>query len=74
MYRQIFYGDWPGELGIFSNWALTYAVLVVDGKSYGVHPFMVQIRDTETHLPLSGITVGDIGPKLGFHKKDNGFL
>lgn len=25
------YGDWPGELGVYSNWALTYAVLVVDG-------------------------------------------
>jgi acyl-CoA oxidase len=35
---------------------------------------MVPIRDMETHRPLPGITVGDIGPKMGYHKKDNGYL
>jgi len=35
---------------------------------------LVQIRDLNTHLPLNGITVGDIGPKYGFNAKDNGFL
>lgn len=35
---------------------------------------MVQIRDNETHKPLKGVTVGDIGPKLGYSTKDNGFL
>jgi len=28
----------------------------------------------ENHLPLPGIKVGDIGPKLGYNFKDNGFL
>ena len=27
-----------------------------------------------THLPLQGITVGDIGPKFGYNGVDNGFL
>lgn len=27
-----------------------------------------------THLPLSGIQLGDIGPKFGFNLKDNGFM
>ena len=27
-----------------------------------------------THRPLSGIEVGDIGPKYGFNNKDNGYL
>jgi len=35
---------------------------------------MVQIRDVDTHLPLHGIQVGDIGPKLGYQSKDNGWL
>ena len=35
---------------------------------------MVPIRCMETHRALPGITVGDIGPKLGYSTKDNGFL
>ena len=27
-----------------------------------------------THLPLSGIQLGDIGPKFGFNLKDNGYF
>lgn len=40
---------------------------------HGVHGFLVQIRD-DNYNPLPGIEVGDIGPKIGFHSKDNGFL
>jgi acyl-CoA oxidase len=35
---------------------------------------MVPIRDTKTHDVLPGVRVGDIGPKIGFDTKDNGFL
>lgn len=28
----------------------------------------------ETHRPLPGVEVGDIGPKYGFNSKDNGYL
>ncbi|CAK60092.1 unnamed protein product (macronuclear) [Paramecium tetraurelia] len=65
---------WPGELGFLSNYALVYAKLIFNGKNKGVHPFMVQIRDNSTHKPLRGVTVGDIGPKLGYSTKDNGYL
>ena len=34
---------------------------------------MVQIRDLDSHRPLPGIEVGDIGPKFGFNAKDNGY-
>jgi alkylation response protein AidB-like acyl-CoA dehydrogenase len=39
----------------------------------GVHAFFVPLRDVTTHQPLPGITLGDIGPKLGFNSVDNGF-
>ena len=44
------------------------------GNDYGVQPFIVQIRDRETHEPLPGIEVGDIGTKLGYNSIDNGYL
>lgn len=65
---------WPGELGLLANYALVYAKLIINGKNKGVLPFMVQIRSMDTHKPLEGIIVGDIGPKLGYSTKDNGFL
>eukprot|EP00918_Siedleckia_nematoides_P051310 GHVU01112285.1.p1 GENE.GHVU01112285.1~~GHVU01112285.1.p1 ORF type:complete len:660 (+),score=64.25 GHVU01112285.1:69-2048(+) len=65
---------WPGGLGKTSNYALVLAQLITQGINRGVHPFMVQLRDMDTHQPLHGVTVGDIGPKFGFHMIDNGFL
>ncbi|OAX83476.1 hypothetical protein ACJ72_02163 [Emergomyces africanus] len=50
------------------------AQLVIEGKHYGPHPFVVQIRHLKTHEPLDGVYVGDIGPKFGYNTMDNGFL
>jgi acyl-CoA oxidase len=65
---------WPGALGHFSTHAIVVADLITQGKSRGVHPFIVQLRSLEDHTPLPGITVGDIGPKFGFNANDNGYL
>lgn len=65
---------WPGDLGLFSNYSLVFARLVSNGEDYGVQPFFIQIRDELSHKPLAGVEVGDIGPKLGYSSKDNGFL
>ena len=32
------------------------------------------MRDLETHEPLEGIEVGEIGTKLGYNSVDNGYL
>lgn len=65
---------WPGGLGCHANHAVVYARAITLGKDYGVQPFLVQIRDMETHEPLPGIEVGDIGTKLGGNGIDNGYL
>lgn len=65
---------WPGELGRFSNVAAVCARLVIDEQDYGIQFFYVPIRHPETHLPLPGVEVGDIGSKVGYQAKDNGYL
>ncbi|KAG2414702.1 hypothetical protein HFD88_003894 [Aspergillus terreus] len=65
---------WIGSLGRNANHAVVMAQLYVGGKNYGPHPFVVQIRDLQTHQPLENIYVGDIGPKFGYNTMDNGFL
>ncbi len=52
---------WIGSLGRMANHAVVMAQLVIAGKKYGPHPFVVQIRDMKTHQPLENIHIGDIG-------------
>lgn len=65
---------WPGGLGKTSNYAIVLAQLYHDNIHRGLHPFMVQIRDLDSHVPLPGIEVGEIGPRMGFKAADNGYL
>ncbi|KAH0972023.1 hypothetical protein GBA52_024179 [Prunus armeniaca] len=68
---------WPGGLGKIATHAVVYARLITDGQDHGVHGFIVQLRSLDDHLPLPGITVGDIGMKFGsgaFNSLDNGFV
>lgn len=65
-------------MGRYANHALVFARLIIedDGvkNDYGVCPFIVQIRDMNTHKHMPGCKSGDIGPKLGYNGKDNGWL
>ncbi|GFO15477.1 acyl-CoA oxidase [Plakobranchus ocellatus] len=65
---------WPGSLGKSSNHAVVLAQLIINGKGYGLQPFMVQLRSLEDHMPLPGISLGVIGPKMAVNYNDNGFL
>ncbi|KAI2443351.1 hypothetical protein LOY86_002974 [Ophidiomyces ophidiicola] len=65
---------WIGSLGRTANHAVVMAQLIINGKSFGPHPFVVQVRDLKTHEPLENVHVGDIGPKFGYNTMDNGFL
>jgi acyl-CoA oxidase len=75
---------WPGGLGKTATHCVLHAKLLlpsgVSGVSSGaplledkgVHAFFVPLRDVATHRPLNGVSLGDIGPKLGFNSIDNG--
>ena len=65
---------WPGNLGKTSTHCIVMARLIVDQTDYGIHAFIVPIRDMTTHETLPGVTVFDIGPKLGYGMNDNGGL
>lgn len=61
-------------MGHSVNYCVVLAQLYTNGQCYGIHHFIIQIRDEDTHMPLPGIKVGDIGLKLGFNTANNGFL
>ncbi|KAF2142498.1 uncharacterized protein K452DRAFT_358264 [Aplosporella prunicola CBS 121167] len=65
---------WAGSLGRTATWAVVMAQLIINGKSFGPHPFVVPIRDRKTHQPFPNVSIGDIGPKFGYNTMDNGFL
>lgn len=61
-------------MGHTANYAIVVAQLYSQGKCHGIHPFIVQLRDEETHIPLPGIKIGEIGNKLGMNGTNNGYL
>ena len=50
---------WIGNLANTATKAVVFAQLIVNGVRYGIHGFLVQIRDHETHEVLPGLSIGD---------------
>ncbi|KJE92816.1 peroxisomal acyl-coenzyme A oxidase 3 [Capsaspora owczarzaki ATCC 30864] len=65
---------WVGLLGQTANYAVVFARLIIGDKDHGLHPFLVPIRTMSDHMPFPGVTVGDLGSKLGQNSLDNGFV
>jgi acyl-CoA oxidase len=38
------------------------------------HTAAAQIRDLDTHAPMPGVRVGDVGAKMGRNGIDNGYI
>ncbi|XP_075167181.1 acyl-coenzyme A oxidase 1-like [Haematobia irritans] len=68
------YKFWPGGLGHASNYSIVMANLYINKEQKGVALFIVPLRDEETHVPLPGIDVGDVGKRFGFYGVNNGYL
>lgn len=64
---------WIGTLGKIANHAIVQAKLIINGKDYGAHPFLVPLRSLRDHAPLPGVVIKDQGPKQGAISMDNGY-
>ena len=63
--------EWIGNAAAHARTATVFAQLVIDGEGYGVHAFLVPLRDAaETVLP--GVRIEDSGHKMGLNGVDNG--
>lgn len=63
--------EWIGNAAAHGQMAAVYAQLEVDGERFGVHAFLVPIRDDEGHT-MPGVFIDDNGHKLGLNGVDNG--
>lgn len=61
-------------MGHTANYAIVIAQLHSLGQKHGIQPFIVQLRDEDTHKPMPGITIGEIGNKVSMNTVNNGFL
>jgi acyl-CoA oxidase len=65
--------DYIGNAARDGRMAVVFAQLITGGRRYGVHAWLVPIRD-EHGKPLPGVTIGDDGHKAGLLGVDNGRL
>lgn len=64
---------WIGGAAHSATHCTVYARLIVKGEDYGVKTFVVPLRDSNHNL-MPGVTVGDIGAKMGRGGIDNGWI
>lgn len=68
------YKWWIGGAGKFANITVLFAQLYTKGECYGVHAFVVPLRNKRDNSPFPGVILGDIGPKVGIDGIDNGYI
>lgn len=65
---------WIGGAAKVATMSVVWAQLYIKGKCYGVHAYLVPLRDPATQDLLPGVLIGDCGPKNGLNGVDNGFI
>ncbi|MEM6633344.1 MAG: acyl-CoA dehydrogenase, partial [Bacteroidota bacterium] len=65
--------EYIGNAAVHGQMATVFAQLYTEGECYGVHAFVVRIRDEQGN-PMPGVRIGDSGDKLGLNGVDNGRL
>jgi acyl-CoA oxidase len=63
--------DYIGNAAMHAQMATVFAQLELGGEDYGVHAFLVPIRDKNGGI-LPGISIEDNGSKIGLNGVDNG--
>ena len=63
--------DYVGNAGRDGRWATVFAQLEIGESEFGVHAFLVRIRDDQG-TPAPGVTLVDNGRKMGLNGVDNG--
>lgn len=64
---------WIGGAAHSATHSSIYARLIIAGKDYGVKTFVVPLRDSN-HKLMPGVSIGDIGSKMGREGVDNGWI
>ncbi|KAF9989117.1 hypothetical protein BGZ75_007489 [Mortierella antarctica] len=64
---------WITNSAVHAKWAVVFAQTIVQGKNEGVHAILVRIRE-DSLQPSRGVTIHDMGIKMGCNGVDNGKL
>ena len=62
---------WIGQGAIYAHYAIVFAQLYIGSICYGVHPFIVQLRN-ENKECMKNVIIKDCGMKNGLNGVDNG--
>ena len=65
--------EWIGNAAAHGQMVTVFAQLEIGDESYGVHPFLVPIRDEDGEA-MPGVKIEDCGHKMGLNGVDNGRL
>uniref|UniRef100_A0A383WDA5 Acyl-coenzyme A oxidase n=1 Tax=Tetradesmus obliquus TaxID=3088 RepID=A0A383WDA5_TETOB len=64
---------WITNSAVHAQWCVVFAQLLMGGQNHGIHGFLVRIRNDDM-TPCKGVTIHDMGHKMGCNGVDNGQL
>ena len=64
---------WITNSAVHAQWAVVFARLLVKGRDEGVHGLLVRIREADMSV-VKGVSIHDMGVKMGLNGVDNGKL